>query len=162
MPAHARRLLFSSNPGVSLYAAMHKIEMLCFSGHSTHLLQPPDVGIFGPLGNYYCNEVDEWIGNHPYQTVNSRDFVPICQPLRRQAFTKESILSSFEEAAGSHPFCLRKVLILLRPPHQRSTSLQGSQLTMRRIYWILTKILPLRSILRSVETGLYNELREGK
>jgi hypothetical protein len=46
-------------------------------------------------------------------TVNNREFVPMCRHLRRQAFTKESILSSFEEAAGSHPFCLRKVLDLV-------------------------------------------------
>jgi hypothetical protein len=41
-------------------ARPHKIEILCFPAHSTHLLQPLDIGIFGPLGTYYSNEVDDW------------------------------------------------------------------------------------------------------
>jgi hypothetical protein len=94
------------------YARDHKIEILCFPPHSTHLLQPLDVGIFGPLGTYYSNEVDNWTRTHPYQSINKGDFLPMCQRARRKAFTKKNILSAFAEA-GIHSFRRRKVLDLV-------------------------------------------------
>jgi hypothetical protein len=108
------------------YAQAHKIEILCFPGHSTHLLQPLDVGIFGPLGTYYSNEVDDWTRTHPYQSINKGDFFPMCQRARKKAFSKKNILSSFAEA-GIHPFRRRKVLDLVEsvtPQQEDFTGLQ--------------------------------------
>jgi hypothetical protein len=108
------------------YAEAHKIEVLCFPAHSTHLLQPLDVGIFGPLGTYYSQEVDEWARTHPYQSVLKGDFFPMCQQARRKAFSKKNILSAYAEA-GIHPFRRRKVLDLVEATSPKQHNFAGVQ-----------------------------------
>jgi hypothetical protein len=39
------------------FALDHNIHLLDFPSHATHILQPLDVGIFGPLAKYYSLEV---------------------------------------------------------------------------------------------------------
>src|SRR5262245_440096 len=41
------------------YAADHKILVLCLPPHTTHALQPCDVGVFGPLAQAWKREVTE-------------------------------------------------------------------------------------------------------
>ncbi|PWW76365.1 CENP-B protein [Tuber magnatum] len=43
------------------YCLNAKIIPFCLPAHSTHLLQPLDVGIFGPLQRHYSNGLDEFI-----------------------------------------------------------------------------------------------------
>jgi hypothetical protein len=40
------------------YCLQHRIISFCLPAHSTHLLQPLDVGLFGPLQKYYSNGLD--------------------------------------------------------------------------------------------------------
>lgn len=42
------------------YCISHDIICICLPAHSTHLLQPLDVGLFGPLAQAYSNSLDEW------------------------------------------------------------------------------------------------------
>jgi len=37
------------------------IYLICLPAHSTHILQPLDVGLFGPLLCCNCNELDIWV-----------------------------------------------------------------------------------------------------
>jgi len=37
------------------------IHPICLPAHSTHILQPLDVGLFGPPSHCYCNELDIWV-----------------------------------------------------------------------------------------------------
>src|SRR5258708_10263091 len=39
------------------YAASQHIEILCLPLHTTHALQPCDVGVFSPLAAAWCSEV---------------------------------------------------------------------------------------------------------
>ncbi|KZP14232.1 CENP-B protein, partial [Athelia psychrophila] len=47
------------------FADRHKIIVLCLPSHTTHRLQPCDVGVFGPLNSTWKSEVNaasmEWI-----------------------------------------------------------------------------------------------------
>ena len=43
----------------SQYAIDNNIELLCFPSHTTHLLQPLDVGRFGRLQQYYRKAADD-------------------------------------------------------------------------------------------------------
>lgn len=45
------------------YCVERKIHILCLPAHSTHRLQPLDVGIFGPLNKAYKKQVSEWTRN---------------------------------------------------------------------------------------------------
>lgn len=40
------------------YCDGNNITLLCLPPHTTHLLQPPDLGLFRPLQQHYGNEVD--------------------------------------------------------------------------------------------------------
>ena len=86
------------------FCSNHQIQLLCFPPHSTHLLQPLDVGIFTPLGRYDSNEVDDWGRAHPYQTTSKRDFFPLCQIAHQKPLTIANIKASFS-ATGIYPFC---------------------------------------------------------
>jgi hypothetical protein len=45
--------------GFCEYALAHNIVRFCLPAHSTHLLQPLDVGIFSPLQHYYSKAVND-------------------------------------------------------------------------------------------------------
>ena len=42
------------------YCVNHKVILLCLLAHTTHLLQPLDVGIFAPLATAYKNLVHDY------------------------------------------------------------------------------------------------------
>lgn len=41
------------------YCGRHKIALICLPSHTTHRLQPCDVGVFGPLASSWKAEVNE-------------------------------------------------------------------------------------------------------
>lgn len=42
------------------YCEAHKIIPLCLPPHSTHMLQPLDIGVFGPLANAYKKRIYDY------------------------------------------------------------------------------------------------------
>jgi len=94
------------------FCATHEIRLLCFVPHSTHLLQPLDIGIFGPLGRYYSNEVDDWGRAYPYQTISKGDFFPLCQRARQKALTIVNIKAAFG-ATGIYQLRRARVLEII-------------------------------------------------
>ena len=47
-----------------LYCKEHKIITVCMPAHSSHLLQPLDVGCFRPLKQAYSRQVEELMRTH--------------------------------------------------------------------------------------------------
>ena len=45
--------------GFELYCKDNHIITLCMAAHSSHILQPLDVGCFGPLKKAYGREIEE-------------------------------------------------------------------------------------------------------
>ena len=71
--------------------------------HSTHRLQPLDVGLFAPLGIYYSQELDKFI--HQSQgicSVTKRDFFRLFWGAYVKAFTQSNIDSAWRKT-GLHP-----------------------------------------------------------
>lgn len=60
------------------YCLDHKIIPFCLPAHSTHLLQPLDVGLFSPLQRRYSNGLDTWMGHQANHCMNftKGDFLP--------------------------------------------------------------------------------------
>ena len=76
------------------YCGQHKILIATYPAHSTHRLQPLDVGLFSPLANYYSQNVSNWM--HKTQGLSrltKRDFFELFWPAFLQAFTSKNILS---------------------------------------------------------------------
>ncbi|PWW79681.1 hypothetical protein C7212DRAFT_169887, partial [Tuber magnatum] len=102
------------------YCLNAKIVPLFRPAHSTHLLQPLDVGLFRPLQHYYTNGLDSFI-HKGHAGMSKGDFLPsvitcaptllhfnslklitpfssrILMPARRLTFIPENILSTWEE-----------------------------------------------------------------
>lgn len=99
--------------------------------HSSHLLQPLDVGLFSPLKRAYTKELENTFRmgiNH----VDKIEFLETYKRIRPQVFTKSNILGAFR-GAGLHPLEPAVVLDLLHnvlgpstPENEPERTLQSS------------------------------------
>lgn len=100
------------------YCKEQKIIVLCMPSHSSHLLQPLDVGCFGPLKRAYYTEIDSW-SRYSVTQVKKETFLPAFHIAFNKAFTKENIIASFR-GAGLVPHDPERVLskldVVLRTP----------------------------------------------
>jgi hypothetical protein len=96
----------------------HGIITLCMPAHSSHLLQPLDVGCFSPLKRAYGHEVEALIRNH-INHVTKLEFLPAFKAAFEAAFTSDNIRGGFR-GAGLLPFDPEAVLsqldVRLRTP----------------------------------------------
>ncbi|RPA90989.1 DDE-domain-containing protein [Choiromyces venosus 120613-1] len=86
----------------SEFCDSHNIICFCLPAHSTHILQPLDVGLFGPLQKYYGKVVE----NYHISTnigINYRNFLPLYKQARSQAYSVANIKSAFHKT-GIVPF----------------------------------------------------------
>jgi hypothetical protein len=76
--------------------------------HSSHILQPLDVGCFGPLKKAYGKQIEGYMrGNQTH--ITKEDFFPAFQAAFQEAITPENIQGGFR-GAGIRPFSPEKVL----------------------------------------------------
>jgi hypothetical protein len=94
------------------------IYTLCMPPHSSHLLQPLDVGCFSPLKRAYSREVESLIRHH-INHITKLEFLPAFKAAFNQSFTLANICSAFR-GAGLVPLqpdvVLSKLDIQLRTP----------------------------------------------
>lgn len=79
------------------YATKNRILVMVFPSHSTHTLQPLDVGIFGPLASYYSSQLS--IVQQQSQgllAIKKADFYSLFKTAYASSFTEKNILSAFE------------------------------------------------------------------
>ena len=86
--------------------------------HSSHLLQPLDVGCFSPLKRAYSREVESLIRNH-INHITKLEFLPAFKTAFDRSFTLTNICSAFR-GAGIVPLqpdaVLSKLDVQLRTP----------------------------------------------
>jgi hypothetical protein len=89
-----RRLLLldGHNSHVNLafidYADGNRILLAVLPPHSTHRLQPLDVGLFSPLATYYSQEIDDLLASSQgLVRVTKRDFWSLFRPAWEKAFS---------------------------------------------------------------------------
>lgn len=78
-----------------------KIFILCLPPHTTHALQPCDVGVFGPLSTHYKKEVSAVSRQHV--RITKQNVVAIYSRARQKAFSEETIWTAFRKC-GIRPF----------------------------------------------------------
>jgi hypothetical protein len=78
------------------YAESHNIIVLCLPPHTTHRLQPCDVGVFGPLSKAWKKEVEncylQWI------TVSRYNLVEVYARARIASFKCDTIQAAFRKS----------------------------------------------------------------
>jgi hypothetical protein len=99
-------------PGFDQACKKYNIIPCCLPVHSSHLLQPLDVGVFSVLKRLYGTAVENRIriGLHH---VDKNDFLAMLIPVRIQSYTIQNIKSGFSHA-GIVPFNPEKVLSQLQ------------------------------------------------
>ena len=93
------------------YCTDNKIIALCMPAHSSHLLQPLDVGCFSPLKSSYGKQIEKFMRlriNH----ITKLEFLPAFKEAFKAAFTDQNIKSGFR-ATGLVPYDLEAVLSTL-------------------------------------------------
>ena len=100
------------------YAQEEKILLVCLPSHASHLLQPLDVGLFGPLQHYYGLEVDR-LAQLGVTHISKTRFLEILTPARLAAYTTKNVVSAWKEA-GIEPY--NPAPVLDRMPAARPTT----------------------------------------
>lgn len=85
------------------YAKENGIIMLSFPPHCTHRLQPLDRSVFGPLKKYINNSMDQWMVNHPGQSMTIYDIPGIISQAFPLAVSPSNIVTGYK-ACGICPF----------------------------------------------------------
>ena len=84
------------------YAQAKKIECLCLPPHTTHLLQPLDVGVFGPLAHSYKKQL-EGITRFSTYNIDKVNFLTMVQKARKEGISSHNIESAWK-ATGLIPY----------------------------------------------------------
>jgi len=84
------------------FCVKSNIIALCLPSHSTHMVQPLDVGCFSPYKRYYGVEVDNATRNG-VTAINKTIFIDLLQKARRRTLIQSTILSAWR-GAGLVPF----------------------------------------------------------
>jgi hypothetical protein len=96
----------------------NNIYTLCMPPHSSHLLQPLDVGCFSPLKRAYSREIEALIRHH-INHITKLEFLPAFKAAFTRSFTSANICSAFQ-GAGLVPLqpdvVLSKLDVQLRTP----------------------------------------------
>jgi hypothetical protein len=97
------------------YCFENNIILCRIPSHTSHKLQPCDVGVFGPLKAAYRDKVEE-LYRGGANTVNKEHFTSLYSPARDQALTSRNIKAGWMKA-GLFPFNPDRVLKdIQRPP----------------------------------------------
>jgi hypothetical protein len=103
------------------YCNDHRILIAVYPSHSTHMLQPLDVGMFGPLSTAYSTELSNYLHHsHGISPVRKGDFFDLFWRAWCTTFKKETIKNSFK-ATGIYPpnSAPNTNLLIFGPPSQR-------------------------------------------
>jgi hypothetical protein len=138
------------------YCNDHKILLAVFPSHSTHTLQPLDVGLFRPLSSHYSTELSNFLHyGHAIEPIKKGDFFLLFWKAWTTAFKPQTIMKSFE-ATGIYP--PNAEVVLKRFRKEASSSDESSTSTLSSEDWRKIKSLA-RSIAkdesRSIPTKDY-------
>lgn len=98
----------------------HNIIPLRLPPHSTHLLQPLDLGIFSPFAKAYKKRISKH-SIYGVENISKQKFLSFFQQARQAAITIRNIESAWRKA-GLIPFNPSPILSLLRPKTSPSAS----------------------------------------
>lgn len=84
-------------------ARANNIHLLCLPAHTTHLLQPLDVGVFKSFKTYFSKACGKYLVAHPGRVVTNDKLASLIAEAYPNSFTMVNILSGFKKC-GVFPF----------------------------------------------------------
>ncbi|KAJ8028895.1 hypothetical protein HOLleu_28147 [Holothuria leucospilota] len=85
------------------YALSKKIILFVLPPHSSHLLQPLDVGTFKPLKDFYHHECQTYMRKNPGQVITRYEVCQLISKAYLKAFTPSNLIASFRKS-GIFPY----------------------------------------------------------
>lgn len=73
------------------------ISLLSFPPHTTHRIQPLDVGVFGPFKGSLSVAFDDWMLSNPGKAITIRNLGELSNRAFEKAFSLSNIISSFKK-----------------------------------------------------------------
>jgi hypothetical protein len=117
-----------ATPEFDNFCTENRIVTICIPPHTSHILQPLDVGCFGPLKAAYGQLVAD-LARRSIFHVDTADFLAMYHQARRSIFSESTIKNSFK-ATGLVPFnpdiVLSQLLTTPTPSPPRTSHGQGS------------------------------------
>jgi DDE superfamily endonuclease len=80
-----------------LYCKDHNIVTLCMPPHSSHILQPLNIGCFGPLKKAYSRQIENLVRNS-INHITKLEFLPAFRAAHDASITLSNIKGSFRSA----------------------------------------------------------------
>ena len=102
------------------YAEKNKIQLFALPPHTTHILQPLNVGCFQPLKWYHGRCLD-WAARSGSKDISKADFLATLAKIRRLTFTTTTLRSGWRRT-GLAPFKLEVVLAQLKRQEECNSS----------------------------------------
>src|SRR5450432_1389733 len=115
-------------PEFDLFAKEHSIITLCMPSHSSHLLQPLDVGCFAVLKRLYGQQVQNLMRNG-VSHIDKPDFLEAYYNARKETMSQSNIMVSFA-ATGVLPYDPERVLAKLNTQLRTPTPPPASELNL--------------------------------
>jgi DDE superfamily endonuclease len=98
------------------FAEQNRILLAFLPPHSTHRLQPLDVGLFSPLAHFYTQEIDKLLFESQGLThITKRHFWRLFSVAWQKAFSPSNINSAFK-ATGLKPWDPQRILAFFQRP----------------------------------------------
>ena len=91
------------HPDIIQWAEDNKIILFVLPAHSSHILQPLDVGCFGPFQKVFATEVDCFMKQNVGQVLNKYNIAKVASNAYVSALSQRNLTSSFQKA-GIYPF----------------------------------------------------------
>ncbi|XP_060572583.1 uncharacterized protein LOC132730626 [Ruditapes philippinarum] len=85
------------------WAKDHHVILMVLPAHTSHILQPLDVGCFGPLQRIYNSECQKFLRNNPASKITRYNICSLVCPAYASALSVVNLRSSFKRS-GIFPF----------------------------------------------------------
>lgn len=85
------------------FAKQNGIIMVSFPPHCSHKLQPLDLSVFGPLKKRTVSALQNWLRNHPGQSMTMYDLPRVVVEAWNNSLVGRNITVGFQKA-GIFPF----------------------------------------------------------
>lgn len=79
------------------FCRQNGIIMLSFPPHTSHKLQPLDVGVYGPFKTYCSVAFNDWMTTNPGKSITIKEIAQLTKTAFQTAFTQKNITHSFEK-----------------------------------------------------------------
>ena len=102
MPSGQKVVLYDGhkshvNPTLISWARQNDIHLMLFNPHLSHVLQPLDVGCFGPFQRIINSSSHAWLKNHPGQVIGKHNIVQIASKSYVSALSPQNLQASFKK-----------------------------------------------------------------